>query len=82
MLYIRLELTAAFGEQDEQAKHAKFKAILEEHGPYYYGKLEVIAKANNGHLAIGKVLSLLQFIELNRTTFFFIANMGRFCIRF
>lgn len=54
------ELSAPFYETNEEVK-AKKKATLEaEVIPFYLGKLEGIAKENNGHLALSKVLFMLN----------------------
>lgn len=45
-----------FYEKDENVKKEKFKVFLEDNVPYFFKKLEDIAKANNGHLALGKVI--------------------------
>lgn len=54
--FLFLELSAPFYETDEAVK-AKKKAVIEaETIPFYLGKLEAIAKENNGHLALSKVI--------------------------
>jgi prostaglandin-H2 D-isomerase / glutathione transferase len=41
-------------EADAKLKAEKRKTFVEEIGPFYLDRLEAIAKANNGHLALGK----------------------------
>ncbi|KAG4070508.1 hypothetical protein HA402_005740 [Bradysia odoriphaga] len=51
----RLKLSAPFYETDEAAKAKKKANIEAEIVPFFLGKLEEIAKENNGHLALSKL---------------------------
>lgn len=45
----------AFHEKDENRKKDLYKDIIETAAPLYLGKLDAIAKANGGYIALGKV---------------------------
>lgn len=73
LLYAEIVM-AAFYETDEKVKAEKMKTLCDETIPCYLGKLEKIAKENNGHLALGKVsvfyvhlrqISLLTILSVN-----------------
>jgi Glutathione S-transferase, C-terminal domain len=53
------ELAAHFYETDEAVKQKKLDVALNETAPFYFGKLEEIAKTNNGYFANGKVTEFL-----------------------
>lgn len=50
-----LEITQVAFEQDAALKEKKLKTLNEETIPFYLEKLEVIAKQNNGHLALKRL---------------------------
>ncbi|KAJ8949992.1 hypothetical protein NQ318_002402 [Aromia moschata] len=52
-LYI--ELRTYHQEQDEKVKETKAGPLFNEHVPYYLEKLDILAKKNNGHLAVGRL---------------------------
>lgn len=56
MTFKYLELSTAFWESDEAVKAKKMKEVHDTIIPFYTEKLEKIAKSNNGHLALGKVI--------------------------
>lgn len=45
----------AYWEQDAAVKEKKMKEVHDTLIPFYTEKLDKIAKANNGHLALGRV---------------------------
>lgn len=45
----------AFWESDEDLKKKKMKEVQDTLIPFFTEKFEKIAKANNGHLALGRV---------------------------
>uniref|UniRef100_A0A6M2DNK0 glutathione transferase n=1 Tax=Xenopsylla cheopis TaxID=163159 RepID=A0A6M2DNK0_XENCH len=51
----RAKLAASHYETDEAAKEKKYQQILADVIPYYLDKLDAVAKANNGHLALKKL---------------------------
>lgn len=55
MLYIILELTKVLGEEGEKAKETLKEKHLKETIPYYFEKLDKMAKENKGHLVGKKV---------------------------
>lgn len=50
-----LGIASVFYEQDEAVKESKQKPLNEEIIPFYLGKLEEIAKENDGHLALKRI---------------------------
>lgn len=54
------EIGAVSHESDQDLQAKKRETLEKEHFPFYLSKLEEIAKENNGHLAAGKVSSLLN----------------------
>ena len=54
--FIFLEvIDATFVETDETLKEKKFKTLTQESIPFYYKKLDEVAKENNGHLALKRL---------------------------
>uniref|UniRef100_A0A6M2DQM2 glutathione transferase n=1 Tax=Xenopsylla cheopis TaxID=163159 RepID=A0A6M2DQM2_XENCH len=51
----RYKLTMAFWESDEDLKKKKMKEVQDTLIPFFTEKFEKIAKANNGHLALGRL---------------------------
>lgn len=49
------EIATVQYEQDEAVKEKKRVTLNAETIPFYLGKLDAIAKENNGHLALSKV---------------------------
>lgn len=54
MYYFHPEIAAVFYEPDDDVKEKKLVTLNNEVIPFYLEKLEMIAKENGGHLALGK----------------------------
>lgn len=68
-----LEIGTYYYEFDEAIKAKQTEILFKETIPYYLDRLEAIAKANNGHLAVGKVSTPLIFFRFLNYEFFFIS---------
>jgi len=54
---INEEIAVVSYEPDDEVKEKKQITLTTEVIPFYLEKLEAIVKENNGHLALGKVIS-------------------------
>jgi len=70
-----LEITAVVFEKDATIKEEKRKALHAETIPFYLRKLEAIAKANDGHLAL-KRLTWVDFYFAAFSTHEFLEIVG------
>nr|ACP27598.1 glutathione S-transferase [Chironomus tentans] len=68
---LRLKISAALYEPNEEIKAEKRKTVVEETLPYYLGKLDEIAKENDGHLALKKLTWADLYIAAFQTYFNF-----------
>lgn len=55
LLFSTIEIGSIYWDADEAVKAKKFPTLKEETIPFYLGKLEEIAKQNNGHLALKRL---------------------------
>lgn len=64
--FFNLEIADAEFDKDENAKQKKYAHCKKEVIPFYMGKLDAIAKENNGYMAIGRVgfLGRKSFYEI------------------
>lgn len=68
-----LEIAVVSYEPDEKIKEKKYGPLVEETVPYFLDKFDSIAKANDGHLACGKVCNFFSrylYCKI-RTNYFF-----------
>lgn len=64
-------------EPDDVVKEKKLITLNNEVIPFYLSKLNVIAKENNDHLALGRVSIVVNFLAFNsKLSFFPLGNMG------
>jgi len=72
---LRLKLGSWFRETDEKSKAAQKETIVKETLPFYLGRLDKIAKENNGHLACKRLTwADLHFTAMCETMNFFFGS--------
>lgn len=76
-MFNNLELSAPFYETDEAVKAKKKETLEKETIPFYLGKLEEIAKKNNGHFALSKVCFFCVFRYISNHFLCFTVDLGR-----